>query len=241
MSCCCTRIYKLCDLIICDGEQLVLPIEVPEDGTYLFQMDFFDTMIEKEADLSAGDNFTFDKDELNEQFTYVGQIKKPDGTFLSFEIDGKTYDCIEFTTKKKSSDYEFVSDEEPSDVNMPSTTEAGSLNYIIDGGGSVITPGLKSFVEWGFKAKIKGWTILADVPGDIVVDVWRDSYGNYQPTVADTIAGTEKPTLVADFKNQDLSLSSFNTIVAKGDIWGFNVESVSAVKRVTIAFRFNKI
>lgn len=117
---------------------------------------------------------------------------------------------------------------------------AGSFNYVIDGGGAVITTGFKSVVEWGFNALITGWTILADQEGDIVVDVWKDSYGNYEPTVADTIAGTEKPTLAASKKNQDLTLTTFATTVTAGDIWAFNVDSVSAVKKVTIAFRFKK-
>jgi len=74
-----------------------------------------------------------------------------------------------------------------------------------------------------------------------VVDVWKDSYGNFAPTIADTITGTEKPTIASAQKNQDLSLTSFSTMVAKGDIWAFNVDSVSAIKRVTIAFRFNRL
>lgn len=101
MSCCCTRIFRLCDLIICDGDDLVLPIPIPADGEYTLELDFMQTMIEKVATLTAGDNATFDKDELNEQFTYTGQVKNSEGETISFEIEGKTYDCIEFTTKKK--------------------------------------------------------------------------------------------------------------------------------------------
>lgn len=118
---------------------------------------------------------------------------------------------------------------------------SGSLNLVIDGAGSVITTGLKSFIEWGFDAEITGWTILGDIQGDIVVDVWKDEYGNFAPTIDDTIAGTEKPTLAAAQKNQNLNLTSFNKTVSQGDIWAFNVDSASDVKRVTLAFRFNKV
>lgn len=117
----------------------------------------------------------------------------------------------------------------------------GSLNYVIDGGGSVITTGQKGHIEWGFDAVITGWTILADVSGSIVVDVWKDTYANFPPTVADTIAGTEKPTLSSAQKNQDLTLTSFSTSVTKGDIWAFNVDSASTVTRVVICFRYNKV
>jgi len=132
---------------------------------------------------------------------------------------------------------------EPVEVGVVQLEEKveGSFNFVIDGGNSVITTGLKGFIEWGFAAQIMGWTIMADVVGSIVVDVWKDSYANFAPTVADSITGTEKPTLSSAQKNQDLSLTSFSTMVAKGDIWAFNVDSVSAIKRVTIAFRFNRL
>lgn len=116
----------------------------------------------------------------------------------------------------------------------------GAMNFIIDGGSSVITTGLKGYVEWSFNAIITGWTILADQVGSIVVDVWKDSYGNFAPTVADSIAGLEKPTIVTAIKNQDLSLSSFQTIVTSGDIWAINVDSITNIQKVTVAFRFNK-
>ena len=132
---------------------------------------------------------------------------------------------------------------EPVEVGVVQLEEKveGSFNFVIDGGNSVITTGLKGFIEWGFAAQIMGWTIMADVVGSIVVDVWKDSYANFAPTVADSITGSEKPTLSSAQKNQDLSLTSFSTMVAKGDIWAFNVDSVSAIKRVTIAFRFNRV
>lgn len=126
-------------------------------------------------------------------------------------------------------------------VGVNSDSPKGSLNFVIDAGNSVITTGLKGYVEWGFPATITGWTILANEVGSIVLDVWKDSYLNFTPTVADTIAGSEKPTLVNAQKNQDLSLTSFSTTVAQGDIWAFNVDSVASVKKITIAFRFNKI
>lgn len=115
-----------------------------------------------------------------------------------------------------------------------------SINFIIDGGGSAITTGVKGFIELPFAMTIEGWTVLGDQSGSIVVDVWKDTYGNFPPTAADTIAGTEKPTLSTAVKNQDLALSSWTTAVAAGDIFGFNVDSITTVTRVTVAVRGKK-
>jgi hypothetical protein len=112
-----------------------------------------------------------------------------------------------------------------------------SIMYIIDGGGSAITTGVKGFIEVPFACTITGWTIIADQSGSIVVDVWKDTYANAPPTVADTIAGSEKPTLSSAQKNQDLTLTTWTTSIAAGDILAFNVDSITTCTRVTVGIR----
>jgi len=98
--------------------------------------------------------------------------------------------------------------------------------------GADLTTGVKARIWFSFPCKITGWTILADASGSVVVDVWKDSYANHPPTVADTIAGTEKPTLSGAQKNQDLTLTTWSQNVAAGDVLFFNIDSVSALKQV---------
>lgn len=118
-----------------------------------------------------------------------------------------------------------------------SKINSAGFSFIIDGGGAVITVGQKGHIEVAFPTTITGWTIVADQAGDIVVDIWKDSYANFPPTVADTITGTEKPTLVAVQMNQDLSLTTWTTGLAVGDILAFNVDSAATVTRVAICLR----
>jgi len=119
----------------------------------------------------------------------------------------------------------------------PSDNPEVSINFIIDGGGSAITTGVKGFVEIPFSMRITGWTVLGDQSGSIVVDVWKDVFANFPPTVADTIAGSEKPTLASADSNQDLALTTWTVGVDVGDIIGFNVDSVTTVTKVTVAIR----
>jgi hypothetical protein len=117
----------------------------------------------------------------------------------------------------------------------------GGLNIVIDGGGLPITSGIKMDIEWKFAATITSWDIFADQTGSIVVDIWSSTYAGFPPTVANTITGTEKPTITAgNSKNQDTSLTSFNTAVASGSIWRINVDSAATVTRVTIAFAYSR-
>jgi hypothetical protein len=118
--------------------------------------------------------------------------------------------------------------------------EITDITFVIDGGGSAITTGQKGHLAIDFACTILGWTILGDQSGSIVVDCWKDTYASFPPTVADTIAGSEKPTLSAAQKNQDLTLSTWTTAVAAGDILAFNVDSAATVTRVTIALKVRK-
>lgn len=116
-----------------------------------------------------------------------------------------------------------------------------ALEFIIDGGGSAITTGQKGHLEVPFNCIVNGWTVVADVAGAIVVDIWKDTYANFPPTVADTIAGSELPTLVAtNQKNQDLSLTTWTIALTKGDIIAFNVNSITTCQRVNISLRVTK-
>jgi len=112
--------------------------------------------------------------------------------------------------------------------------KTAQLHFDIDGGGSVITIGAKSWVRVPYNMIITGWEITADQSGSIVVDVWKSTYDNFPPTVADTIAGSEKPTLSNQQKNQDTSLTTWTTTVNAGDYVRINVDSVSTVTKVAV-------
>lgn len=123
---------------------------------------------------------------------------------------------------------------------VTSDVKVSNVTFIIDGGGLAITTGVKGDIEIPFACTINSWTILSDQTGSIVVDVWKDTYANFPPTVADTITGSEKPTLSSANKNQDLSLSSWTTSISAGDILRFNVDSVTTVQRVTVAIKVTR-
>lgn len=115
-----------------------------------------------------------------------------------------------------------------------------TINFIIDGGGSAITTGEKGPLVVDFACEIEAWTILGDQIGSIVVDIWKDTYANYPPTVADTITGSEKPTLSSAAKNRDASLTTWTIAIEAGDILIYNVDSAATVTRVTVALKVRR-
>ena len=122
-------------------------------------------------------------------------------------------------------------------ADLATNQNIATLGITIDGGGSAITAGVKGFLRVPFACTISDWYLLADQSGSIVIDVWKDTYANFPPTVADTIAGTEKPTLASVQGNRDTALSSWTTTVTADDILGFNVDSATTVTRVNLTVK----
>jgi hypothetical protein len=111
------------------------------------------------------------------------------------------------------------------------------ISFIIDGGGSAITTGQKGHLEIPFKCEIQRVTLLADQSGSIVIDIWKDTYANFPPTVADTITASAKPTLSSAQKYQDATLTGWTKTINAGDILAFNVDSAATLTRVTLSLK----
>lgn len=112
------------------------------------------------------------------------------------------------------------------------------IGIVIDGAGVAITTGIKGFVSSQFAGTITKVRVLsidaAVTSGSIVVDVWKDTYANYPPTVADTITASAKPTITTATKSEDSTLTGWTTTVALGDVFGFKVDSITSLLRVVV-------
>ena len=104
----------------------------------------------------------------------------------------------------------------------------------------VLTTGYKGSVPIPFACTITEWVITSNIPGSIVIDVWKDTYTNAPPTVVDSIAGLEKPTLVTAQKNRNLNLINWINLVAAGDHIGFNIDSITTIEQVTLQLTLNR-
>jgi len=102
-----------------------------------------------------------------------------------------------------------------------------SINFFIDGGGAEIDTGIKGCLRIPFPCTIQRSTLLVDQSGSIKIDIWKDSYGNYPPTDADSICGGNEPEISGATKNEDSTLTSWSKDLDAGDIIYFNVDSVA--------------
>jgi hypothetical protein len=117
----------------------------------------------------------------------------------------------------------------------------GGLSIILGDGVNTISTGVKGFMEVPVSCAIESWRIVGDTSGCVVVDIWKDTYANFPPTVADTISGSAtKPTLTSAQKAENTTLSGWTTTLNKGDWLGINVDSASTLKQVTLSLLVRK-
>ena len=102
------------------------------------------------------------------------------------------------------------------------------------------TVGYSAPIPYG--GEVVGWTMaeVSDPPieSSIVVDVGKDTTGDYPPELpADSMAGTEKPTLTAQKTNKDLTLTTWSASFNAEDCFTFKVESNTGAKKIHIILK----
>jgi hypothetical protein len=83
------------------------------------------------------------------------------------------------------------------------------------------------------------WRILSSISGSVVFDVWRDTFANYPPTVADTIS-TSKPTLSTATSAEDSSITDWTEVGSAGDVYIVNVDSVTSCVDVVLELWYTR-
>jgi hypothetical protein len=109
-----------------------------------------------------------------------------------------------------------------------------ALSFTVNGNGNVLATGVCGDLVAPYDMVITGVTVLADQSGSLVLDIWKDTYGNYPPTVADTITASAKPTLSSATKYTDSTLTGWTTTVTAGDTFRFNIDSITTITRFTV-------
>lgn len=75
---------------------------------------------------------------------------------------------------------------------------------------------------------IQNWWLVANAVGDIEVEVWKDTLGNFPPTVDDLI-------LTASLSSaQTGSATGLSVAIAEGDVLRFNVKSCSGISTIQL-------
>ena len=109
----------------------------------------------------------------------------------------------------------------------------GSLN---------INEGVQAAIRMPFDGSWVRWTMLApyDPSPRVTMDIWSDTYGNFPPTVADTITGNEAPKLTGATKNEGTALLNWDRNFKAGDVLYFVATQISACRGWTLVVDYNR-
>ena len=102
MSCCncCEKTLNLGCLNACDAVfNTRIIVDTSTQGTWILQLSFGSVSVYYSTTVVDGEAVYFTMTNLNENYTYTGQIIDPSGIIVKVEVDGIEYDCIEFSTK----------------------------------------------------------------------------------------------------------------------------------------------
>lgn len=179
--------------------------------------------------LLAGGIYTFVYDSTDDKWIVHGRFG--DGMFTGDYPDLVAIEALSGTTGalKKTAANTWALDD--------GTT---NLIFVKDNNSVAIPTGIQGDIHVPFACTITGIFLFADATGSIVIDLWKDTYANYPPTVADTITASAKPTLSSASKATDTTLTGWTTSVAAGDIIRVNVDSATTVTRFTLAIRVKR-
>lgn len=124
-------------------------------------------------------------------------------------------------------------------VTIGAVTNVKATGITIDGGGSVITTGVKGYFAVPYGGVIRSVTMLADTSGSITVDIWKTNYAGYPPVLVNSITAAAIPSIVAANKYQDTTLSGWTTTITAGDVLGYNVTNASSITRLNLILKID--
>jgi hypothetical protein len=132
---------------------------------------------------------------------------------------------------------------------LPTTHIADNLRIATIGltvgdGVNAITTGFKGAIPVPFAGTITEWTVVstdANPPtsGSIEIDILKSTYANY-PTMNSMVGTGTKPNIANSNKGTGTPTGWSTTTINAGDIIGFNVTSVTGLKRITIVLKVVK-
>lgn len=120
-----------------------------------------------------------------------------------------------------------------------SGAQDGEIVVTFDGGGSpLVTGNTGVYYPVPYNCTIEGWYLTGDPSGSLVVDIWRKT-GDI-PTSADTITGALPPTLTGAAYGNSKALNGWRRACAAGDVFGFDVVSVSTITKAVLTLKLQR-
>ena len=122
----------------------------------------------------------------------------------------------------------------------PMASDYDVITKIWDGQGTFVTTGNTRYHIMSTNATIVGWNITAIGTGPTCsIDIYKVPNGTTLPTVANSIVGSTKPSLLIGNATQSTNITGWTASLLSGDILGFNIDSVSNATVISFELRYS--
>lgn len=115
-----------------------------------------------------------------------------------------------------------------------------AVQMTIDGGGLPIHTGYWGDLVIPFGCTPESWDLLLDQTGSIVIDLWADLFASAPPTIADSITGSNKPTVSGATKATG-TCAGWVTPLLADSVLRVNVDSATTAQRALLSFTVRRI
>lgn len=125
---------------------------------------------------------------------------------------------------------------------MP-TPEAfrAQISFALDALGSVIATGVAGNLPIGYPVNVRGWSLIGDGIGSIVVDLWKGTISSPPTSGAASITGSQTPILTAQRAAESDDVSDWDIALAKSDVLAVNVVSCSGLTKATLTITVERV
>jgi hypothetical protein len=177
----------------------------------------------------------------------VGWIPQGSGS----NLDADTLDGLDSTAFERVSNKGVANGYAPLDASakvpvnhIADNLRVATVGLTVGDGVNAITTGFKGAIPVPFAGTITEWTVVstdANPPtsGSIEIDILKSTYANY-PTMNSMVGTGTKPNIANSNKGTGTPTGWSTTTINAGDIIGFNVTSVTGLKRITIVLKVVK-
>jgi len=166
-------------------------------------------------------------------------------------LDADKLDGLDSTAFERVANKGVANGYAPLDANakVPATHIADNLRIATIGltvgdGVNVITTGFKGAIPVPFSGTVVEWMVVstdANPPtgGSIQIDILKSPFVDY-PSMSSMVGTGTKPNITNSTKGRGTTTDWTTTAINEGDVVGFNVTSVTGLKRITIVLKVVK-
>jgi len=115
------------------------------------------------------------------------------------------------------------------------------IAFSMDNGDTVIDTGTKTHLVIPFDCDITAAYLLAGSTGDMVVDVWVDTFANHPSTDADSIVAAAPLTLASAASVLDSTLTGWTKRIHSGSIVTINVDSCITITKASVCLIVTRV